>query len=132
VGAGLASQTAIAESDVQVKKSEELSPGAKAGFGVGIGVGVILIALAAFLLVRRRKHSLPLGVEYDTEKSRAVELHHEESRVYQADGKALNKMSGNGVAQRFELGVRASTWMAELPIANSMRSSRRVEGVKSP
>jgi len=123
--AGLASQTAIAESDVQVKKSEELSVGAKAGFGVGIGAGVILIALAAFLLVRSRKRPI-LPAEMDTEKSHGlspVELHAAHAHQ-EADGKALNEMPG-GTSQRFELGVRASTWLVELPIANSMRNSRQ-------
>jgi hypothetical protein len=133
-GAGISpsipSQTSMATSK---PREEEMSIGAKAGFGVGIGLGVILIAVAAFLLVRSRRRPIPIE---DAEMKRAMspaELHStmapaelHDAHIKEIAGDAVyprNEMPGS-LAPRFELGVRASTWMAELPSARSMRSSR--------
>jgi hypothetical protein len=130
ISASMPSQTSMA---APKPREEEMSIGAKAGFGVGIGLGVILIAVAAFLLVRSRRRPIPT---VDAEKVRPMspaELHSKmapaelhDAHVKEISGNAVyprNEMLGS-LAPRFELGVRASMWMAELPSARSKRSSR--------
>jgi hypothetical protein len=121
-GAGLPSATSTAQ-----REDERLSTGAKAGFGVGIGIGVILVALIALLIVRSRRRA---STTEDTEAKRApspVELHDDEAHIHQMSSTSVypkNELPGS-TAPRFELGVRASTWLVELPIAHSKRGSRQ-------
>tara|TARA_R110002003_G_scaffold189_2_gene14709 strand:+ start:6297 stop:7133 length:837 start_codon:yes stop_codon:yes gene_type:complete len=120
-GAGMVRPTGLSVGE------EGLSVGAKAGFGVGIGVGVVMIAVAAFLIVRGRKKG---ALVQDAEKKRGlapVELHDEDAHIHQIASKTVYpsaEMEGS-LAPRHELGVRASTWLVELPIANSLRNSRQ-------
>ncbi|KAH7075052.1 hypothetical protein FB567DRAFT_182889 [Paraphoma chrysanthemicola] len=116
-GAGMARPTGVAV------RNEEMSVGAKAGFGVGIGVGVVLIGVMAFLIVRSRRRMVE---EVDAEKKRGLdpaELHDDEAHIHQISSKMPTaEMQGT---PRYELGVRASTWVVELPVANSHRNSRQ-------
>ncbi|KAF2821676.1 hypothetical protein CC86DRAFT_99307 [Ophiobolus disseminans] len=119
-GVSVPSQTVAVEID------EGLSTGAKAGFGVGIGVGVVLVAIVAFLIVRsRRRRAAPAQ---DTEKRdpSPVELYDDRAHIHQLSSNTIhqkNELHGDS-AKRFELGVRASTWLVELPTAHSKRGSR--------
>ena len=114
-GGSLSLPTATSPSDSNA--SDSLSPGAKAGFGVGIGVGVIMIAVLAFLFVHRRRKSVQ---EMDAEKSwkqSSVELHDSNAEIHQIYSKEMSpgqELPGS-VPQRHELGIRASTYMVELP-----------------
>jgi hypothetical protein len=119
--AGLASATGVSD----VNDRDGLSTGAKAGFGVGIGVGVVLIAVAAFLIARSRKAPVQVA---DAEKRAAspAELHDEEKKIYQLTSECVDpktELSGC-LSPRYEMGVRASTWLVELPVQNSNRNSR--------
>jgi hypothetical protein len=122
VSPGLASATSTSQSEV-----ESLSTGAKAGFGVGIGVGVVGIAIAAVLIARTRRKTVEVG-DVDAEKRAPspAELHDDEANIHQIASKAVypeNEMPGCE-GKRFELGVRASTWLVELPGDKSSRNSR--------
>jgi hypothetical protein len=125
---GVPSQTAA--SNQATGGGARLSTGAKAGFGVGIGVGVILIAIAAFLLVRlrQRRHLAENHIKPAAElhnDCKAVELYNDSAHVHQFFSE---KDIGPAASPRFEMGVRASTWLVELPIASSMRNSRQRAG----
>lgn len=110
-----------------VKSSDGVPMGAKAGFGIGIGVGVVLIAVVAFFVVRSRRRAIPVE---DAEKKRAispVELNDEAARVYQLSAKESfpkSELPGRS-SPRYEMGVRASTYLVELPSQNSRRQSQR-------
>ncbi|KAF2029936.1 hypothetical protein EK21DRAFT_100843 [Setomelanomma holmii] len=122
-GAGMARATGVPVQD------EGLSVGAKAGFGVGIGVGVILTAVVALLVVRRKRKNVQ-AME-DAEKIRGkmlVELNDDDAHIHHIASKTVypsTEMPGD-LAQRHELGIRASTWLVELPVANSHRTSRQM------
>jgi hypothetical protein len=123
-GATAAIVTATGVSNVDGR--EGLSTGAKAGFGVGIGAGVVLIAVAAFLIARSRSQPVPVS---DAEKRAPspAELHDEERKIYQLSSQSADpktELSGC-LSPKYEMGVRASTWLAELPIHNSNRNSRQ-------
>ncbi|KAF1919298.1 hypothetical protein BDU57DRAFT_527344 [Ampelomyces quisqualis] len=120
-GANAALASATSAADV----GEGLSTGAKAGFGVGIGVGVVLIAVIAFSIARNRKKTVP-ALEGEKREPSPFELHDQEAHVHQISSKAVileSEMPGIA-APRYELGVRASTWLVELPTQNSNRNSR--------
>jgi hypothetical protein len=125
---GFASATSTADLGTSGEKNEGgLSTGAKAGFGMGIGVGTILIAVAAILIARsRKKDSVPA---FDAEKRAPspFELHDDGAQIHQCEGQAVYpKMEMEGCdAKRHELGVRASTWLVELPVDKSSRQSRQ-------
>ncbi|KAH8726431.1 hypothetical protein GQ44DRAFT_162119 [Phaeosphaeriaceae sp. PMI808] len=120
-GASLASPTSVAEAP------EGLSKGAKAGFGVGIGVGTIMVAVVAFLIVNYRRKSIQT---VDMEAKRGAfpaELHNSDTHIHQLSSTVAypkTELSGQ-LSPRYELGVRASTWLVELPIQNSNRNSKQ-------
>jgi hypothetical protein len=106
---------------------EGISMGAKAGFGVGITVGVILIGVAVWLIVRNKRK--PVKVQ-DAEKRgpSPVELHDDGAQIHQLESKMVYpplEMPATSAAPRYELGVRASTWLVELPNQSSNRNSRQ-------
>jgi hypothetical protein len=117
---------ALASATSAVNVDEGLSTGAKAGFGVGIGLGVVLIAVVAFFIARSRKKTVPTQDAEKREPS-PFELHDEEAHIHQLSSKsAIPKSEMPGTSEpRYELGVRASTWLVELPIQNSNRNSRQ-------
>jgi hypothetical protein len=121
-GASAAMPSATRGTDV----SEGLSTGEKAGFGVGIGLGVVLVAVMAFFIARSRRKPV---VTPDAEKRvpSPAELNHDETQIYQLSSKTANAKSElpGCLSPRYELGVRASTWLVELPIQNSHRNSRQ-------
>lgn len=109
-----------------------LSTGAKAGFGVGIGVGTILIAVAAILIARNKRRTTPTSKIGDAEKriSSPFELHDDEAQIHHIASTAVEPMMElegceAGEGRRHELGVRASTWLVELPVDKSSRNSRQ-------
>ncbi|OAK99347.1 hypothetical protein IQ06DRAFT_306445 [Phaeosphaeriaceae sp. SRC1lsM3a] len=118
-GAALPSATGVGEVD------GGLSTGAKAGFGVGIGVGVVLIAVMAFFIARSRRK--PTEADIEEKKLGPAELHDEEARIHQIESRMVHpKSEMPGVmSPKFELGVRASTWLVELPVQNSNRNSQQ-------
>jgi hypothetical protein len=108
------------------QREEGISTGAKAGFGVGISVGVVLVGIAAWLIARNRGKTMQVQ---DTEKRAPspVELHDDDAQIHQIQSKMVypsTELQGS-LAPRHELGVRASTWLVELPIQNSNRNSRQ-------
>lgn len=103
------------------RENEQMSRGAKAGFGVGIGVGVILIAIVAFLIVRNRKKRIPTT---DAERKLSpIELHNNDSHMHQVSSDTIYSRNELQGTPKFELNVRASTWLVEMPLAHSKRGS---------
>jgi hypothetical protein len=124
----LASATSAADLGPSGERKEGgLSTGAKAGFGVGIGVGTIMIAVAAILIARNRKKDSISVIDAEKRAPSPFELHDDGSQIHQSGGNAVYpKMEMEGCnAKRHELGVRASTWLVELPVDKSMRNSRQ-------
>jgi hypothetical protein len=121
-GASAAMPSATGAEDV----SEGLSTGEKAGFGVGIGLGVVLVAIMAFFIARTRRKPV---VAPDAEKRMPspVELNDDGTQIYQLSSKTVEAKSElpGCLSPRYELGVRASTWLVELPIQSSNRNSRQ-------
>jgi hypothetical protein len=123
---GASASAVSASATGAVQKEEGISTGAKAGFGVGISVGVVLIGITAWLIMRNRRKTVQVQ---DAEKRAPspVELHDDDAQIHQLHSKTMYpsaEMQGS-LAPRHELGVRASTWLAELPVQNSNRNSRQ-------
>lgn len=135
VGAGVVTNTpaqtgagAVMPSATGVREvNEGLSTGAKAGFGVGIGVGVVLVAVMAFFIARTRRKPPVKDVDIEEKKLGLAELQDEDSRIHQIESRMVHpKSEMPGImSPKFELGVRASTWLVELPVQNSNRNSQQ-------
>jgi hypothetical protein len=120
------SASVSATSIAVTQKDEGLTGGAKAGFGVGICVGVALIGVVAWLILRNRRKTAVQSQDTEKRAPLPVELHDDEARIHMTDGQMVYpKCELQGTpAPRYELGVRTSTWLVELPEKNSNRNSR--------
>jgi hypothetical protein len=126
MGASASVASVSATSIPIVKKDDGLTVGAKAGFGVGISVGVVLIAIVAWMILRNRRKAVVQSQDAEKRAPSPVELHDDEARIHMTEGQMVYpkcELQGS-LAPRYELGVRASTWLVELPEKTSNRNSR--------